>query len=78
MSELVPHPDCPVCTGEEADSEPVGDPAMSGEPTLIERLQHFEKNQLEVGDQYGAEVLHNAVAALIGYGHSALAPQEKT
>ncbi len=22
MSDTVPHPDCPVCTGEEADSEP--------------------------------------------------------
>jgi hypothetical protein len=27
---------------------------------LNERLEHFEENQLEQGDTYGAEVLHNA------------------
>ena len=27
---------------------------------LDERLEHFEKNQLELGDEYGAEVLHRA------------------
>jgi hypothetical protein len=32
--------------------------------TLVERLEHFEKHQLEQGDTYGAEVLHNAATAL--------------
>jgi len=32
--------------------------------TLIERLQHFEKHQLEAGDTYGAEVLHEAIVAV--------------
>ena len=31
---------------------------------LLERLAHFEKHQLEEGDEYGAEVLHHASTAL--------------
>lgn len=31
---------------------------------LLERLAHFEKYQLEDGDEYGAEVLHKSSAAL--------------
>lgn len=27
---------------------------------LIDRLRHFERHQLEAGDEYGAEVLHRA------------------
>ena len=27
---------------------------------LAERLEHFEKHQLDYGDEYGAEILHNA------------------
>lgn len=27
---------------------------------LSERIEHFKKHQLEVGDEYGAEVLHHA------------------
>jgi len=34
------------------------------ELTLIDRLRHFEKNQLEQGDAYGAEVLHRAAEEL--------------
>ena len=30
------------------------------EPTLIERLQHFEDHSKEAGDGYGAEVLYRA------------------
>lgn len=33
--------------------------------TLIERLEHFEKTQLESGDEYGAEVLYNARMRLV-------------
>jgi hypothetical protein len=33
-------------------------------PNLIERLKHFEKHQLEIGDEYGAEVLHAAIAEI--------------
>lgn len=34
------------------------------EMDLLERLAHFEKHQLEEGDEYGAEVLHHASTAL--------------
>lgn len=27
---------------------------------LVDRLRHFERNQIESGDEYGAEVLHRA------------------
>ncbi len=33
--------------------------------TLLERLADFERNQLRVGDEYGAEVLHYAQKALV-------------
>jgi len=33
---------------------------MMSEPTLIERLQHFEDHSKEMGDGYGAEVLCHA------------------
>lgn len=29
-------------------------------PELVDRLRHFERNQIESGDEYGAEVLHRA------------------
>lgn len=32
---------------------------------LIERLEHFEKHQLEHADEYGAEVLHHARKRII-------------
>jgi len=31
---------------------------------LLERLAHFEKHQLEEGDEYGAEALHHASTTL--------------
>ena len=42
-------------------------PAPKGEPVdgeLVRRLRHFKANQLRVGDEYGAEVLHRAAEAL--------------
>lgn len=33
---------------------------MSDHIKLRERIEHFEKHQLEAGDEYGAEVLHRA------------------
>jgi len=32
--------------------------------TLLERLQHFEKHELENDDEYGAEVLHHAITRI--------------
>ena len=32
--------------------------------TILERLEHFEKHQLDEGDEYGAEVLHNAARVI--------------
>ncbi len=50
-----------------AECSPTAATEERGEPeptTLIERLRHFEKNQLGAGDEYGAEVLHRAAKAL--------------
>jgi len=32
--------------------------------TLVERLQHFEKHQVENGDEYGAEMLYHTIARI--------------
>ena len=32
--------------------------------TILERLEHFEKHQLDEGDEYGAEVLHDAARVI--------------
>ena len=46
------------------------------EPTLIDRLRHFEEAQLKLGDVYGAEVLHDAAKKLTEL--AALQEQVKT
>ena len=32
---------------------------------LVDRLRHFERNQIESGDEYGAEVLHRAAEEIV-------------
>ena len=35
---------------------------MSEKLSLVERLKHFQQNQIEAGDQYGTEILHHTIA----------------